>query len=360
MDCFKNWRYMSKQVALRILIRAFFGLGAICAVHSQLLSVSQAESLRLNAGGSSFVFPLMSKWTNEYGKKTGHKINYQSIGSGAGVQQMLVKTLDFGCTDAPMNDEQLSKARSLGGEVLHIPLIMGAVVPVYHVEGVDASLHFSGGVLADIFLGKIKNWNDPAIVALNPGTTLPDTEITVVHRSDGSGTSFVFTEFLSKVSEEWKNRVGAATAVNWPTGIGQKGNEGIAGQVGRTDGAIGYVELIYALQNEMTYGAVQNQAGEFIKGGLESVTAAAEGALKNLPDDLRYSITNAPGKDSYPIAGTTWAVFYKNDSKEKVQAISSFLRWATTEGQSLGTALDYAKLPQGVVDNLTKKLDLLK
>lgn len=350
---------MQRQITFHRLTPFVLSSAVLVLLQLVLVCASHAEGPRINAGGSSFVFPLMSKWTSEYGKKTGAKINYQSIGSGAGVQQMLVKTLDFGCTDAPMNEEQLTKAKSLGGDVLHIPLIMGAVVPVYHLEGVEASLRFSGAALADIFLGKIKKWNDPVLSALNPGVDLPDTEITVVHRSDGSGTSFVFTEFLSKVSAEWKTKVGTATAVNWPTGIGQKGNEGVAGQVGRTDGAIGYVELIYALQNEMTYGAVQNQAGEFVKGSLESVTAAAQGALKDLPEDLRYSITNAPGKESYPIAGTTWAVFYKNDSKERVQAISAFLRWATTEGQALGTALDYARLPQGVVDNLTRKLDSL-
>ncbi|NDC38429.1 MAG: phosphate ABC transporter substrate-binding protein PstS [Proteobacteria bacterium] len=317
----------------------------------------EAESRVINAGGSSFIYPLMTKWTSEYQKRTGVLLNYQSLGSGAGVQQMLGGTFDFGCTDAPMNAEQLAKADSKNGEVLHVPLIMGAVVPVYTIAGLKQSLRFSGPVLAEIFLGRIRNWNDPALTALNPEAQLPDLPIAVVRRSDGSGSTYLFTEFLSKTSPDWQGAVGIGMTVDWPRGIGQRGNEGVAGQVARTNGAIGYVELIYALQSKLSYGAVQNQAGKFVDASLASVTAAAEGALSRVPDDLRYSLTNAPGADSYPIAGTTWAVVYSNAAKDNNGKIASFLRWATQEGQSIATQLNYARLPSGIVERLMRKLD---
>jgi ABC-type phosphate transport system substrate-binding protein len=284
---------------------------------------------RLNAGGSTFVYPMMSKWAAEYDKAKGVEVNYQSIGSGGGIQQMTAKTFDFGCTDAPMNDEQLQKCRDSGSEPLHI----------------------------HIFLGKIKKWNDKALQDLNKGAPLPNEDIVVVHRSDGSGTTYIWVDYLSKVSDEWQKKVGTGASVNWPTGVGQKGNEGVAGQVRRSPGAIGYVELIYALQNNMSFGLVQNRAGEFIKGDLASVTAAADNSLKDIPEDLRFSITDAEGKESYPISGTVWAVLYQKLPKERSQHVVDFLRWVTHDGQKYATDLHYATLPKGLVERLDKKLD---
>jgi phosphate ABC transporter phosphate-binding protein len=315
---------------------------------------------RLNGGGSSFVYPMMSKWASVYDKEKGVKINYQSIGSGGGIQQMTAKTVDFGCTDAPMNEEQLQKARAEGGAVVHVPLVMGGVVPAYNVPGLAQPLHFTGPLLADIFLGKVKKWNDPALVANNPGAALPDKEIVVVHRSEGSGTTYIWADYLAKVSPEWKSKVGVSTSLNWPSGVGQKGNEGVAGHIARSDGSIGYIELIYARQNNIPYGAVRNHEGEFVSASLASVTAAAEGALTHIPDDLRYSITDAPGKGSYPISGTVWAVVYSNQPAGKGQMVVDFLRWVTHEGQEYAEALHYARLPEGLVQRATGKLDQIK
>jgi phosphate transport system substrate-binding protein len=300
---------------------------------------------------------MMSKWTSEYDKAKGVKINYNSIGSGGGIQQMTAKTLDFGCSDAPMNDEQLQKAREIGGEVVHIPLVMGAVVPAYNLEEAKELLQFTGTVLADIFLGKITRWNDKAIQDLNPGVPLPDKSISVVHRSDGSGTTHIWVDYLSKVSAEWKTKVGVGTSISWPTGVGQKGNEGVAGHVKRTPGSIGYIELIYALQNKIAFALVQNKEGVAIKASLESVTAAAASVLTEIPDDLRYSLTNAPGKEAYPISGTSWAVLYVRQLGDKGQAVVDFLRWATHEGQQYCEELHYSRLPPGLVQRLEKKLD---
>jgi phosphate ABC transporter phosphate-binding protein len=312
---------------------------------------------RLNGGGSSFVYPMMSKWASEYEKLKGVKVNYQSIGSGGGIRQMIAKTFDFGCTDAPMNEEQLAEADKTGGPVVHIPLVMGAVVPVYNLEGIQAPLRFSGPVLADIYLEKIKKWNDPALAQLNPGVELPDKDILTVHRSDGSGTTYIWVDYLSKLSPVWKDKIGVGTSVNWPGGMGAKGNEGVAGKVSQSPGAIGYVELIYARQNKIKFGVVQNQEGEFIKSSLESVTAAARAALTNIPEDLRYSLTNAPGKDSYPISGTVWAVIYVNEPSGKGKTVVDFLRWVTHDGQNYAKDLDYARLPEELVQRLEKKLD---
>jgi phosphate transport system substrate-binding protein len=275
---------------------------------------------------------MMSKWAAEYKKAKGIEVNYQSIGSGGGIQQMTAQTFDFGCSDGPMNEEQLKKAVEVNGEVLHIPMVMGAVVPAYNL-GLKETVRFSGPVLADIYLGKIKKWNDPALQALNPGVALPDLDIVVVHRADGSGTTYIWVDYLAKVSTAWKTKVGVGTSVNWPTGIGQKGNEGVTRQTKQTNGAIGYVELIYALQNKVDYGLVRNQEGAFINASLASITAAASDALKEIPDDLRYSLTNAPGKDSYPISGTSWAVLYVKQAPERGKAVVDFLRWCTHEGQ---------------------------
>jgi phosphate transport system substrate-binding protein len=315
---------------------------------------------RLNAGGATFIYPMMSKWASEYDKAKGVKVNYQSIGSGGGIQQMTSKTFDFGCSDAPLNEEQLKKARETGGEAVHIPLVMGAVVPAYNLAEASEPLQFTGPVLADIFLGKIKRWNDAPLKELNPGVNLPDQEIAVVHRSDGSGTTHIWVDYLSKVSPEWKSKVGVGTSVNWPTGVGQKGNEGVAGQVKRSPGSLGYIELIYALQNNIPFGLVRNKEGVPVKASLESVTAAAAAALTEIPDDLRYSLTDAPGKDAYPISGTSWAILYVNQPADKAKAVVDFLRWATHEGQQYTAALHYARLPAGLVERLDKKLDQVR
>jgi phosphate transport system substrate-binding protein len=318
---------------------------------------AKGEEKRLNAGGATFIFPMMSKWSSVYDKEKGVKVNYQSIGSGGGIQQMTAKTFDFGCTDAPMNDEQLKKAAEVDGEVVHIPLAMGGDVPAYNLPGIEEPLKFTGPVLADIFLGKIKKWNDPALAALNGGVNLPDQEIAVVHRSEGSGTTYIWVDYLSKVSEEWKEKVGVGTSVKWPTGVGQKGNEGVAGYITRSPGSIGYIELIYAKPNNIKFGSVKNKEGAFVLASLESVTAAAKNALKVIPSDLRYSITDPEGKDSYPISGTNWAVLYVKQPPEKGKAIVDFLRWVTHEGQEYTAALQYARLPEGLVKLLEQKLD---
>jgi phosphate transport system substrate-binding protein len=318
---------------------------------------SAGQATRLNAGGSSFVYPLMQKWASEYDKSKGVQVNYQSIGSGGGIQQMTAKTFDFGCTDGPMNEEQLQAAKKVGGDVVHVPLAMGAAVLAYNLDEVQEPLIFSGPVLADIYLGKIKKWNDKALQDLNPSVKLPAKDIGVFHRSDGSGTTYIFTDYLSKVSPDWKQKVGTATSVDWPTGEGAKGSEGVSGRVKATPGAICYVELIYALQNGIKFGKVQNKEGNAVTPDLKSVTAAAENALTNIPDDLRYSITNAGGKDSYPISGTVWAVLYVQQPADRGQAVVDYLRWSTHDGQQFCEGLKYAKLPSGLVQRVDKKLD---
>lgn len=312
---------------------------------------------RLNAGGSTFVFPMLSAWADEYKSATGVEVNYQSIGSGGGIQQMTAKTFDFGCTDGPMNQEQLDKAKEVGGEAVHIPLVMGAVVPAYTLKGVTEPLKFTGPLLADIFMGKVKKWNDPALQEINPGIDLPDLGIVVIHRSDGSGTTYVWADYLAKVSPAWKKEIGVGTSLKWPVGIGQKGNEAVARQTKQTEGGIGYIELTYALQTGIPYGHVKNKAGHFIKPTLESVRAAAASALSDIPDDLRYSITDAPGKDAYPVSGTVWAVVYAKLGAERGQAVKDFLHWATHEGQKHCEPLHYTPLPEGLVKRIEKKLD---
>jgi phosphate ABC transporter phosphate-binding protein len=317
---------------------------------------NRATEKRLTGAGATFVYPMMSKWTSEYDKAKGIKINYQSIGSGGGIQQMTANTVDFGCTDGPMNKEQLEKASTVGGEVVHIPLVMGAVVPAYNLDEIKEQLKFTGPVLADIYLGKITKWNDKALKDLNPKAALPEKEISVVHRSDGSGTTYIWVDYLAKVSPEWKKSVGVATSVNWPCGIGQKGNEGVAAQVRRGAGSIGYLELTYCRQSDIKYGSVKNKGGVFVSATLESVTAAAHAALQEIPDDLRYSITDAPGKDAYPISGTSWAVTYVKNPSGKGKLVRDFLHWATHEGQKFAEPLHYARLPEGLVKRLEAKL----
>lgn len=307
-----------------------------------------AQNLQINGAGATFPFPIYSKWFSEYNKLHPNvQINYQSIGSGGGIRQLTAQTVFFGATDGPMTQEQIFAA---GSPILHLPTVLGGVVPVYNLADVNREVRFTGQVLANVFLGKVTRWNDPAIVAINPGVKLPGTEITVVHRSDGSGTTYIWCDFLSKVSPEYRKVVGVSTSVNWPAGVGAKGNEGVAGLVKQTPGAIGYVELIYALQNRIAYGAVQNSAGEFVMANDQSVTAAAAAARTSMPKDFRVSITNAPGKGVYPVASFTWMLF-RETPKDKVRAraMVDFMKWALTEGQKYAQQLGYAPLPKEVV-----------
>ena len=316
-------------------------------------------TIQINGAGATFPNPIYSKWFSEYNKLHPEvQINYQSIGSGGGIRQVTAQTVFFGATDGPMTDEQIKTAP---GPILHLPTVLGAVVPVYNVAGVGSDLKFSGTALADIFLGTIKKWNDPALAALNPGVTLPNTDITVVHRSDGSGTTYIFVDYLSKVSPEWKSKVGVNTSVNWPAGVGGKGNEGVSGLVSQTPGSIGYVELIYALQNKIDFGAVQNAAGEFVKASIDSVTKAAAEAAANMPADLRVSITNAAGSGVYPIASFTWILLLEapqDVARSKVMV--DFMKWALTDGQVFATELGYAPLPKNVVELESAALQKIK
>jgi phosphate transport system substrate-binding protein len=317
------------------------------------------KQVNINGAGATFPYPLYSKWFAEYNKlHPDVQINYQSIGSGGGVQQVLAQTVFFGATDSPMTHEQLTSAP---GPVLHFPTVLGAVVPVYNLEGLSAPLKFTGTVLADIYLGKIKQWNDPAMAKANPGVNLPAREITVVHRSEGSGTTFVLVDYLGKVSPEWKSKVGVKASVNWPVGVGGKGNEGVSGLIKQTPGSIGYVELVYALQNAISYGAVENQAGEFVTADVNTVTAAAAGALNNMPKDFRVSITNAPGKGAYPISSFTWILLYetpKDSGQAKIMV--EFMKWALGDGQKLAPELGYAPLPSALLQEEMDQLARIK
>ena len=308
----------------------------------------QQSTTAINGAGATFPNPLYSKWFSDYNKLHPNvQINYQSIGSGGGIKQLTAQTVFFGASDSPMTDEQLKAAPF---PVLHFPTVLGAVVPAYNLQNVG-KLRFSGPLLADIFLGKVKKWNEPAIAKLNPGIALPNLDITVIHRSEGSGTNFIFCDFLSKVSPEFKQKVGASTSVNWPVGVGGKGNEGVSGLVKQTPGAIGYIELIYVLQNNMAFGDVQNSAGEFVRASLDSVTDAAASAAANMPDDFRVSITNASGKDAYPISSFTW-ILLNQHPRDKVRGriMVDFMKWALTDGQKVAPPLHYAPLPKEVVD----------
>ena len=300
----------------------------------------------LNGAGATFPYPMYSKWFSEYHKlHSDVEINYQSIGSGGGIRQVLAGTVDFGATDGPMSDDQLSQAKV---KILHIPTVLGAVVPAYNVPGVSGEIKFTPQALAGIFLGKITTWNDPAIAKPNPGVNLPAQPIIVVHRSDGSGTTFIFTDYLTKVSPEWKNGPGKGTSVKWPVGLGGKGNEGVAGQVRQLQGAIGYVELIYAVQNNISYGSVQNASGVFLKATLEGVTAAAA-SMKSMPADFRVSITNAPGKESYPISSFTWLLIpVQSKDAARGKILVDFVNWMLTEGEKMTAQLAYASLPDNV------------
>ena len=312
--------------------------------------------LQLNGAGATFPYPMYSKWFSLYGKvDTTSRFNYQSIGSGGGIKQISEQTVDFGASDGPMTDEQLSAAK--GGAIMHVPTVMGAVVLTYNVEGVKTGLKLTPDVIADIFTGRIVKWNDSAIAKANPGVEMPARDIVVVHRSDGSGTSYIFTDYLSKVSTNWRDRVGRGTAVSWPVGLGGKGNEGVTGLVKQTPFSIGYVELIYALSNDLPYAIVQNKAGQFVTPSLESVTAAAASAAAEMPDDFRVSITDAAGADAYPIAGMTWLLVYeKQADPEKGKKLVAFLDWALTEGQKAAPELHYAPLPAAVASKARASL----
>src|SRR5213080_4304549 len=320
------------------------------------LSASASAQMMINGAGATFPYPIYSKWFDEYAKvDPSVRFNYQSIGSGGGQKQILAQTVDFGASDGPMSDDNLSKAP---GKLLHIPTVAGAVVITYNLQG-NPALKLDGDTVAGIFLGQIKKWNDPKLTALNSGAKLPDQEIVVVHRSDGSGTTFIFTDYLSKVSGEWKEKVGNNTSVNWPAGIGGKGNEGVSGQVEQTPGAIGYVELIYATQNKMPYAEVKNSAGQFVKPTIESVTAAI--ATANIPDDFRFSMTNAPGKDAYPISGATWLLVYQQQKDAaKGKKLVEFLKWSLTKGEGMAKDLNYAPLPNSIQQRVLKRIDEIK
>src|SRR5256884_2046991 len=320
------------------------------------LAANASAPMMINGAGATFPYPIYSKWFDEYAKvDPSVRFNYQSIGSGGGQKQILAQTVDFGASDGPMSDDNLSKAP---GKLLHIPTVAGADVVAYNLPG-NPALKFDADTIAGIFLGQIKKWNDPKLTALNSGTKLPDQEIVVVHRSDGSGTTFIFTDYLSKVSGEWKQKAGNNTSVNWPTGIGGKGNEGVSGQVKQTPGAIGYVELIYALQNKMPYADLKNAAGEFVKPTIESVTAAL--ATAEIPDDFRFSMTNAPGKEAYPIAGATWLLVYQQQKDAaKGKKLVEFLKWAAKDGEKMAKDLDYAPLPDSVQQRVLKRIDEIK
>lgn len=323
------------------------------------LVVAGANAQNINGAGATFPYPIYSKWFSEYSQlHPDVKINYQSIGSGGGIRQVTEGTVDFGATDGPMTDEQISGAKI---KVMHIPTVLGAVVPVYNIPGVNKDLNFSSDEIADIYLGKISKWNDPRIAKDNPGVNLPDKSILPVYRSDGSGTTYIFTDFLSKVSPDWNSRVGKATSVKWPTGIGQKGNEGVAGMVRQSPYSFGYVELIYAEQNKMAFGAVRNASGKFLKATTGGVTAAAAAAAKSMPADYRVSITNAPGADSYPISSFTWLLIpVHSTDPAKAKALADFLGWMLDHGQGEAAAMTYAPLPKPVQDMVRKSIANVK
>ena len=321
------------------------------------LATPAPAQLLINGAGATFPYPIYAKWFDEYRKiNPKAQINYQSIGSGGGIRQLQAGTVDFGASDSPMTNEQLSQAN---GKVLHFPTVLGAVVTTYNVPGVKQELTFTPEALGGIFLGTITRWNDPELARHNPGVRLPANNIVVVRRSDGSGTTFVWTDYLSKANAAWKSKVGAGNSVNWPVGLGAKGNEGVAGLVKQTPNAIGYVELVYAIQNKMSYGKIRNAAGAFVKADLKGVTAAAASAV--VPDDFRVSITNAPGKDAYPISSFTWLLVpAKIQNAQKRKILTDFLRWMLTDGQKLAQPLGYAPLPKAVVDKELKAISLVQ
>jgi len=340
-----------KKAALSILL-------VLC-----LAVIVGAQNLAINAAGATFPYPIYSKWFDVYHSQHSNiQINYQSIGSGGGIRQLTAGTVDFGASDMPMNDDQIKEFQSKNGcGVLHFPTVIGAVVPTYNIPKVSTDLKFTQKAISGIYLGTITKWNDPEIVKANPGVALPKDDIVVVHRSDGSGTTFIWTDFLSKASGDWKSKAGSGTSINWPVGLGGKGNEGVSGLLKQTPDSIGYVELIYALQNNIPFGLVQNADGKFVKATLEGVTAAASRAAKSMPDDFRVSITNEAGATSYPISSFTWLLIpdkFKDTGKR--DAIKGFLKWMLTDGQQYNEALSYAKLPKAVADKELKAVSKIQ
>lgn len=320
-------------------------------------TASSGGGADLTGAGATFPYPIYSKWFSDYANATGIKINYQSIGSGGGVRQISEQTVDFGASDGPMSDEELAKAK--GGPILHIPTVLGADVITYNVPGVTAVLKLTPSVIADIFMGRIKKWNDTRLASLNPGVTLPNQDILVVHRSDGSGTTYIFTDYLDKVSPAWHTSVGKGKEVKWPVGLGGKGNEGVSGQVKQTPGAIGYVELAYAKQNNLPAALVRNKAGQYVGASVPAVTAAAAGVAQSLPanTDYRISIVDAPGAQSYPISSFTWLLIYQHQKDAvKGKKLVDFLNWAMTEGEKSAPTLDYAALPTEMVTTVKAKI----
>ncbi len=326
----------------------------LCALLATILGAVAVAQTNLNGAGATFPYPIYSKWFSEF--HNAHpdvQINYQSIGSGGGIRQLQSGTVDFGASDMPLNDDQL---KEMGKPIIQLPTVLGSVVPAYNLPGVSGEIKFTPEALAGIYLGTITKWNDKALTSANPGVNLPKQDIVVVHRSDGSGTTFVWTDYLSKISSEWKSKVGSNTAVKWPVGLGGKGNEGVAGVVRQQPGAIGYVELIYALQNKIPFGPVKNAAGAFVKASLASTTAAAA-SVKTMPADFRVSITNPPGKDAYPISSFTYLLVpVQWQDQTKKNAFTSFLTWMLDKGESMVTQLDYAPLPKQVADKERAKI----
>ena len=348
---------MTNRNAMPRLISAFL-LAVLFAIGLSACKTSPdgGTEIRLTGAGATFPYPIYQKWFSEYNKAHANlKFDYSSIGSGAGIKQVSERTVDFGGSDAPMNDEQL---KSAPGEILHIPTVLGADVITYNLQGVSTELKLTPEAIAGIFLGNIKKWNDPQLASSNPGVNLPASDITVVHRSDGSGTTFVFTDYLSKVSADWKGKVGAGTAVSWPAGLGAKGSEGVTGQVKQTPNSITYVELIYAEQNKLPYASVKNAAGEFVRPALDSITAAAASVAGQMPGDLRVSITNAPGPNAYPISSFTYLLVYKEQQDQaKGKALVDFLWWAIHDGEQMAKDLLYAPLPSQVVKKAEDKIN---
>jgi phosphate transport system substrate-binding protein len=319
------------------------------------------SGITLRGGGSTFVEPMLQRWAELYEKEKQVRIEYQGVGSGLGINGMLDKFYPFGCTDAALSDSRLATILKSGQEIVHIPLVMGAVVPTYNLPDVTQQLRFTGPVLADIFLGKITRWNDPAIQQSNPGVNLPDLAIIVVHREESSGTTFIWTDYLSKASAEWKTKIGANVLPSWPVGIHGKGNNGVSSQISRNVGSLGYVELTFALQNNLKFGMVRNFAGKFISPNLDSVTAAAAAHLNEIPDDLRFSLTDAPGDQSYPIAGTTWAILFVDQTQnDSASQLLEFLRWVTHEGQAHVTTMRFAPLPAEMIPRIDRQLSRIK
>jgi phosphate ABC transporter phosphate-binding protein len=327
---------------------------AICATGCSRHNLPE----QVTGGGSTFVNPLMIRWTAEYKRAEGEDVAYKSLGSAGGIIWLTERKADFACTDAPMSDAQLAKARKAGGEVVHVPLILGAVVPVYNLPAAKGPVRFSGATLADIYLGEIKRWNDPALVALNLDAGLPDQPISVIHRGDGSGTTYIWTDYLSKVSAAWTKKVGASQEPKWPVGVKQMGNEGVADAVKNAPGSIGYLELSYVHQHDLTAGLVQNRHRQYVRASVDTITAAAAD-LSGIPEDLRFSITDPPGKDAYPICGATWAVLFVHQPSSRGAKVVDFLRWTLHDGQGYARAQLYAPLPPALVERAEKNLDLV-